>query len=106
MPGINITSFTNLSCLPCNGRKDCQCILQFKDSFIASDSLTWDCFPSIYLQPLNVVDKSYSVSLDFSLMLTFSASNTMRALPYQYNSDIIVLLPGLVEGTDYSLSPI
>ena len=33
-------------------------------------------------------------------------SSTLTALSYQLNTDIVLSLPGLIEGTDYTLSPI
>ena len=104
MPGLNLTSFANATCTPCNEEPGCTCLLQFTDSFVANSSSSWDCQPRLYQQPLTVINAGYSLNLDNSLTLWFRTASDLKPLDYQLRSDLVVSVVGGVEGTDYSLS--
>ena len=95
-----------LSCVPCNGDPGCDCLLDFIDRFVASNSSTWDCVPEIARQPLRVLNAGYSINLDYQLVIWFQAASDLLELPYQFASDLVLTLRGLAEGTDFALAPI
>ena len=77
-----MSNFANLSCVPCNGAPDCNCLLGFKDTFSANDLSTWDCQPSTFQQPLEIVNSGYSINLDYNLVIWIRASSNVKPLNY------------------------
>ena len=106
MSGLNFSTVPNLTCVPCNGQPDCRCLLQFDDVFVANNSATWNCIPLIFHSPFQVIISKYSIGIDFLLVISLRMSGNVKLLPYQFNTDLILVLQDLVEGTDYNLSQI
>ena len=71
--------------------------------FLANDSATWDCIPQTFQQPFLFLNSGYMIGLDFLLVITLKMSGNVKALQYQFDSDLILVLQGLVVGDDYNL---